>query len=302
MIQKIFFILLLFVSNASYAQNEVDTIITPIADTSAVTQSINSDTLQAVYSDSVAVIKKQFDSFEYGEVIKNANRLLTWRDSISNDNLIQIFRMKGISHFSLTEDQAAKESFTEILKIDTSFVMDSAKTSPKIISLFNDVKKEYLFNLQAKEENIVIKTDTVYIPTKYPTSEIENHMRKTFLYSIFYPGAGHFYDNRSTKGWILSALTTISLGSFIFHIFEADIKEAKYLDERNPVMIDARYTSYNNSYRIRNISLFTLAAVWLYSQLDLLWFSDTDFGNLEIFSEDNESANPTFKLNFQINF
>jgi hypothetical protein len=299
---RIILALFIFSLSFSLAQNKSDTLITRLPDNAAVTISLQNDTISANYGDSVAVIKKHFDSFEYGDVIKSANRLLTQRDSLSKDNLIQVYRMKGSSHFSLTEDQAAKESFVEIVKIDTSFSMDSAKTSPKIISLFNDVKKEYIRNLQAQQENVVIKVDTVFIPVVNPTLEAENHVRKAFFYSIFYPGAGHIYDDRLTKGWILSTLTTISIGSLIYHMVDTNKKEKLYLNERNPLMIEARYSSYNESYRYRSISFLTLAAVWLYSQLDLLWFSKDGFSNLEIKTKDSGLNSSEFTLNFKLNF
>ena len=57
-----------------------------------------------VNGDSLKILRKQFESFEYQKVITRANQLLTKKDTISKANLKEIYRMKGISHFSINQD------------------------------------------------------------------------------------------------------------------------------------------------------------------------------------------------------
>lgn len=295
----ILFLTLLFVSSMSFAQTGVDSINVSQSD-SLRTDSLltaGKDTIPPALADSLAAIKKFFEAFEYGEVIKSSNRILLSGIELSKDNLIQLYRMKGISHYSLTEDQAAKESFTQILKIDSSFTLDSAKTSPKIITYFKDIKDNYMLQLQSQQVETVIRVDTILVPITGPALQLENHIRQTLFRSIVFPGLGHLYDGRTTSGWILTSLTALSLGSTIFYIIDSNKRENIYLAEKNPIGLGEKYRRFNESYNYRNISIAALAAVWLYSQLDLFLFSEK-LGESEYLK-----INPSISgLNLRLNF
>jgi hypothetical protein len=238
-------------------------------------QPVQTDSLNNSYKDSLKSIQKKFENFEYGEVIKEANKLLINRNQMLTSDLFEVLRMKGISHFSLSEDEPAKNSFLEILKIDTSYVLDSLKTSPKIISFFNNVKKTYLGQLSNKTAQEVLRIDTVYVTDPLKVQQIENSLKTSAMLSIIYPGVGHLYDGQKTKGWVLTSLTTIAVASSAYFYFDANKKKTRYLDEKNPAYFDSRYSDYNKSYKFRNYSIIALGVVWLYSQLDLLFFSNS---------------------------
>ncbi len=44
----------------------------------------------------------------------------------------------------MSEFENSRKSFIEILKIDENFNLDSSQFSPKLITFFSDVKKEFL--------------------------------------------------------------------------------------------------------------------------------------------------------------
>ena len=95
---------------------------------------------KATYLDS---LRQKLENFDYTGTINLADSLLKFINNPTPSQLLEIYRMKGISEFSLQEDQAAKKSFLSILGIDKNYELDSAKTSPKIISFFDDIKKDY---------------------------------------------------------------------------------------------------------------------------------------------------------------
>ncbi len=265
---------------------------------------IKQDSVYSSYKDSLNSLQKKFENFEYGEVIKGANNLLINRGLIPTSDLLEILRMKGISHFSLSEDEAAKSSFTEILKIDTSYVLDSLKTSPKIVSFFNNVKKTYLQQLAVQLSRQVVKIDTVYITDPLKARQMENGVKTSAFLSLIYPGLGHLYDGQKVKGWALTALTTAALASSIYFYIDADKKRNEYLDEKNALYFDSKYSDYNKSFKYRNYSLIALGVVWLYSQLDLLFFSRSQNVSHIISEKSTIGINPVngFNLNFKLNF
>src|SRR4030066_1468229 len=122
-------------------------------------------------------LTQKFRDFEYKQVIEDADTLLKEKEKFSNPEVIEIYRMKGISHYALLDDSEARISFIEILKIDTSYPLDPSYTSPKIITFFSDVKSEYLASIEGKEEQIVItKYDTIYVLVTYRDSISENNL------------------------------------------------------------------------------------------------------------------------------
>lgn len=231
-------------------------------------------------NDSLSALKKNFESFNFKEVIKLSNDLLLQRDSLPINDVKEIYRMKAISHFSLNQSDSSKNSFIEILKIDSSFNLDSSKTSPKIISFFRDIKADYINIITKRPSEPKIKIDTVYIPQYIQNVESEIQLKNSLARSLILPGWGHFYQGYTAKGWIFTTLTIAALGSTIYYIIDTQKKEDKYLEQVTPDEIRSKYHDYNLSYYRRNISIICLAAVWLYSQIDLLFISNDDDSNI----------------------
>ncbi len=311
--QKCFiFFLIIFIVLALEISAQIDSVPKPVIDSSlqnnGIIKTLPSETIQDSIKSSSKIsldsLKKHFENFEYGEVIKNSNKLLLNASRIPVPDLFEIYRMKGISHFSLSEDEPAKNSFIEILKIDTSYTLDSLKTSPKIVSFFQSVKRNYILKTADKTAEQIIRIDTVFISDPLKVQQIEAHSRTSSFLSLIYPGVGHLYDGQKTKGWILTALTTVSLASSIYFYFDADKKRNSYLKQTLPISIESKYTDYNKSFRYRNISFAALAAIWLYSQLDLLFFSDSasDRNSLMENSTLGITPNNGFKFNLKLNF
>ncbi|MHB1686606.1 MAG: hypothetical protein ACYCVH_04435 [Ignavibacteriaceae bacterium] len=222
---------------------------------------------------SISSLKNKFESFEYNKVISDADSMLALKNVFSREEQIEIFMMKGISQFSLSDDYGAQKSFKEILIIDPSYTLDSTKVSPKIISFFNGIKSNYQKELSIKTESIKTKTDTVYVPKIITNVEPVNNIKQAMFRSVLIPGLGHFYLGDNAKGWILTSLSAVTIASSIYFIIDSNKKEKDYLDETNPGLIQQKYDAYNSSYKMKNISILTFAVVWLYSQIDLLFLT-----------------------------
>jgi hypothetical protein len=214
-----------------------------------------------------------FIDFEYTEVIKAANQLLTDKSRFSNYELSEIYRLKGSAHYSNGDERSAGYSFTEILKMDTTYSLDPSTNSPKIVSFFDNVKEEYLSGIrEIKEPVTIVKYDTVYVPVNIRDIRSEYELKQALVRSIFLPGAGHLYKKNDLKSWLLTSLSVASVGAGIYYIIDTNKKEKLYLEEMDRTKISDRYSDYNFSYRMRNFAFISFAALWVYSQLDLLFF------------------------------
>ena len=226
-----------------------------------------------INGDSLKTLKKQFESFEYQKVINSANILLTGKDTISKANLKEIYRMKGISHFSINQDDSARYSFRQILQLDSTYNLDSSKTSPKIVAFFNDIKNNYRKEQIEIRKLATARTDTVYVPQYVRNINSEENLKKSIALSIIFPGVGHLTRGYTLKGWIFTTLTAAALGSTIYFIHDTNKKHREYMNQTDPSSILSKYNNYNSAYHKRNISIIALAAVWLYTQIDLLFIS-----------------------------
>ncbi len=225
-------------------------------------------------SDSLSVLRNEFEAFQYGRVIENAETMLLHKNNYNKDQLMEIYRLKGVSEFSLLNDTAAKKSFIQILRIDSSYALDSAKTSPKIISFFNQIKNEYIRE-KVYSKSPEKKPNTVPINSSQ-TLESNNDIKPVIIRSLIFPGWGQIYNNsNSLKGWILTSLGVAALGSTVYFIIDCNNKQKKYLNDVNLSTIQNNYNQYNTSYKLKNISLISFIAVWVYSQIDVLFISQS---------------------------
>ncbi len=248
-------------------------------------------------------LRDKFEAFEYEKVVSQADSLLQNDVKLSDGERVEIYRMKGISLYTMNKGEDAKQSFVEILKLDSSFKLDSTNTSPKIITFFNKIKANIADSLTRRKLE-ASKVDTLYVTKKIPDIEHEAILRQAMLRSVLLPGLGHLYLKQEAKGWILTSVGALSLGAAVYFSIDSNNKENKYLDETDPSLIPSLYSKYNTVYKLRNISIVTFAAVWLYSQIDILFFSDeahspADNGKLPAI---NIGPDGGMRLNMSINF
>jgi len=243
-------------------------------------------------------VKQKYESFEFEKTIQLSDELL--KDStLSAPVRMDIYLMRAISFFSIGDEINCRRSFFEVLKLNRNYSPDPSVISPKIIELFNDVKTEF-----AKNKTFQIKTDSV--KTNIPIKVFDDDLMKNCaIRNLFVPGWGQIHSGNTIKGIILSTISTATLASMIYYISDTNKKEDAYLNESAAGLMQEKYDSFNKSYKIRNALIISYAAVWLFSQLDLLFFSDEElFMKTEtgIETSFNQVGASNFKLNFRIPF
>jgi hypothetical protein len=232
---------------------------------------------------SLKSIINSYEAFNYVDVIRKSEQAISNKGNYSDKELIDIYMLKGISHYSISEELNAQKCFIEILKLHSEYSPDPAAVSPKIISLFNTTKETFIKirDEQLNENKKLSDNSDSLLTIKIQLLEMNNSTYKRALTkSLLLPGWGHFELNQETKGWVLSSLSVASLATMIYYIFDTNSKEKEYLSEANESLIREKYNSYNSSYRIRNLSIILFSAIWSYSQFDIIFFQNTDLGNV----------------------
>ncbi len=233
--------------------------------------------ISAQNKDGLEEIKSQFQSFNYSNVITIAEKMLQDESRYNDDELIEIYLLKGISHYSLKQADEVKSCFYEMLKLNRNYKIEPSRVSPKIITEFEKAKIEYEQIISNNESSVIVKTDTLYsVDTLYVEPDRDVYS-SAMIRSIILPGWGHLYAGHKTKGLILTSASALTLGSMLYYIIDANDKRSRYLNELDPELIDQKYDEYNSSYKIRNILFVTYALIWIYSQLDILFISEIPY-------------------------
>ncbi len=226
---------------------------------------------------SLKELQSQFQSFNYSNVISQADNLLQNKNQFNKDDLIEIYLLKGISHYSLGQTDSVRSSFYEILNLNDNYKIDPNRVSPKIINEFEKLKAEYSRFIVNNNSLVTVKRDTVHIVDTILVKPDKDIYSAAVIRSMVLPGWGHLYSGYKTKGWILTSASALTLGSMIYFIFDANDKRSQYLNEVDPSLVDEKYNAYNTSYKIRNSLIVTYALLWIYSQIDILFISEIPF-------------------------
>ncbi|GJQ31879.1 MAG: hypothetical protein HBSAPP04_07180 [Ignavibacteriaceae bacterium] len=240
----------------------------------------------------IADLNEQYRNFEYENVIQRSAVLLDSNKATQSDSIV-ILDLRAASWYSLNRLIESSRDYVSILKINRFHNLDPVTRSPKLIAFFDEIKADFISKLPPVD--VPVSRDTVQIVTMvYPDFSVE---RGDLVKSILLPGLGHF-DRDRTKSWILMGISALSLASAVVFSLEAANSEKEYLNEFDPLKIEDRYAVFNRYYNLRNISWGLFAATWLYTQIDLIFFSG-------LFEPDNSRLTlvPDLRgINLRVNF
>lgn len=249
-------------------------------------------------------IEMKLGLFQYEEVIRLADSLFNSNSVIDVQDKIKLKLMSGIAAFSLGDEDKAKQSFIDLLKLDSAYKPDPVKVSPKIISFFENIKNEYFSYVGYTDLNSGKSTELSLINPGILRIE-KDILFNSAIRSVVFPGWGHIYAGSTTTGWILAGLNTAALSSMIYFIIDTNEKEASYLNETDKNFIQSKYDDFNKSYQTRNWLIAASALIWIYTQIDLFFFSDEMFNrklNTELTGSLRQNSIRDLEIAIKINF
>jgi len=260
-----------------------------------------SSTLLAQLTSDLDKLQNHYESFEYSLVITKALNLILDKERFSDKTLIKIYTLKAASHYAMGENNNTRKTFYEVLKLNKDYELSSLTYSPKLVELFKDVKKEFSEILKTNKETLIqknkVEPDKIF---EYLTVR-DNEFNSALAKSLILPGWGHLHLVDNTHALILTSASSVTLVSMIYFIFDTNSKEREYLSSTKPQLIQTRYDEYNKSYKIRNALIAAYAAIWLYSQIDLLFFSE-DLGSKNITLQNPGIRHPINQENITMSF
>lgn len=256
-----------------------------------------------VYSQEVTFdkVQQEYAKFNYDNVIKLSDQLIA-KGNISDSLLIELHLMRANVFYSNGADSLTRKSFENILKLNKKYLPDPSITSPKLITIFNEVKADYI--RKNPDAEMIQPADS----TK-PKQEIKylNQVPAVgaVVKNLLLPGLGQLHHGNLTKGWLNTAASTLNLGAVIYFTLDANKKQDDYLKETDNFLIQQKYDEYNKSFKLRNTFIITYAVLWLYSQIDLLFFTSenesTKVASVSSYIDSSPYGN-NFQLGFRIPF
>lgn len=241
------------------------------------------------------LVKKQYESFQFDSVIKMSDQLIQ-KGGLSDSLTIEMYIMRANIFYQRNDDLSTKNSFNEILKIQKNYVPDPSNLSPKLISIFTEVKAEYL----RKNPEIIQRKDTVLVnrDVKFGDPLL---MRNARIQSLLLPGLGQLYLGYKSKGWLETAVSVANLGALVYFYLDTNKKEKDYLNESDLILMQQKYNDYNKSYKARNVLFITYAALLIYSQIDLTFFSNEPPVDISV-NDSIPEGSPVSLNDIQLNF
>jgi TM2 domain-containing membrane protein YozV len=216
-------------------------------------------------------LRSLYQSFEYNKVITLSDSILSSKDTLNNSELTEILLMKAVSHYALDEEPQVRKCFIDILKINRDYVPDSDKVSPKIVSLFTDVKNDFLHTITVEQKSLSKNSEQLPVQSGYDLILDNAQIQKnSIVRSFLFPGWGQLYSGNITKGSIISSAALINLGAMIYFIIHTNTLDKNYNNETDESLIPSQYNSYNKSFKIRNILISSFILIYAYAQIDLL--------------------------------
>jgi hypothetical protein len=222
----------------------------------------------------LALLQQKYMNFDYPAVINSGNLILRTAGNLTRSDSLEIYRLQGLSYYSMADMTGALRCFISILHVDPEYQLQPRENPPKVIDFFEEIRltlPKPVSPPKEKESGAGLNLSDVQVPAGSRPESTE--LRKAVGYSIILPGLGHLQCGDKSKGWILLSSSLLTLGSTIYFTLNANRKEDAYLAATSEDEIDKKYKDYNQAYKIRNTSLVLFSTIWLYTQLDLLYWT-----------------------------
>ncbi len=205
----------------------------------------------------VLLIIEEFEKGDYQNVENLAVKALHRPESFNQEELFQIRLHLAFVYVARGDKDNSILEFKEALRIRPHHRFDQRKVSPKIVSVFNEALQEF-------------KAEQEALKDKIPKGHIGIRASKR---SLIFPGLGQLSKGESAKGYFLIGAETAAIASLIFTQWQYQEAHDEYKSARAPAVIEDRYDKYNTFYKLRNISAFAAAAIYIYSFLDCLYIN-----------------------------
>jgi len=209
----------------------------------------------AVPNDVVVRLRQAWNQFDYAKSTQLLNLALGAIEHYPSDKQTEIYKFAAFIAFQNNNRALASNHFWNLLSIDPTFTLDPVTTPPKILTLFQKTKIDYLEEMQTRLSALQQQQEALS-----PSM------------AFLAPGLEQWQRGYKTKGALFSSSAAAALGGLVYSYFDSRQKKDAYTRETDPANIAGFYDSYNAAYKRQFLFAYALAGIWAASQIDLsLW-------------------------------
>jgi hypothetical protein len=173
----------------------------------------------------------------------------------------------GFVYVARDQTDFAYREFFRVVGINPAYELDPVTTSPKILSVFREAKRDYMDQVMSQPKVF-----------RMPQADVR---LAASARSLVLPGWGQFYKEQRIKGAVFGAAQFLSLAALAVLQAEVNRRHDDYLGIKDPTnpLIEDRYQEYRRAYRARNAVGYFALGVYLLNYLDALYTPVTPRGN-----------------------
>ena len=212
-----------------------------------------------VFDYDVIQVKVFYETLGFNKAINAGQRLLKSNQRLNREHLITIHNYMALSFYNIGKLDSARSHFLTLLSIQSDFELDPINVSPKIISFFDQIKKDVK---SSQTENMIGYTKYVFLEDLRPGATYR---------SVIIPGWGQVYKQQKKRGYIIGGAFIASLITTGASMYLEKNAHNKYSDSTTPDAIEKNYNTYNNWYKRRKFFTITTVSIWAVAILDALW-------------------------------
>lgn len=202
-------------------------------------------------------VREAYAQLDYERAEELGRSALEAFERYSLGELAEVHTILGFIAFARNDLEGARSAFRSALDLEPSLTLDPRLVSPRIIELFDAVRRSAEEPARAGPASIRY----VVVPDRRSSA---------VLRSLALPGWGQLHLQEPRKGWLLVGLWgTVAAGTVASHLQYRSARTA-YLDERSASRVGERGERMDLWYKVRNNLAIGAAGIWLFSVGDAL--------------------------------
>ncbi len=208
---------------------------------------------RAQVDSTLKAIQALYEQGSYLSAELEARRLLEHR-AITDRQRLFAEQYIAFALVAQNKNASAVEHFLAALAIDSTFSLDPILTSPKILAVFDQAKREV-----KPRRNI---------PSQLLPPPDDPPQRSVSFRTLLFPGWEQLHQGRQTKGYVLLTAGSLSLLSTLYLDVKRRQARDEYLAAATPIEASEKYDRYNAYHKAEYYAGVTFLLVFLYSQFD----------------------------------
>jgi hypothetical protein len=204
--------------------------------------------------DVVGPIQQAYDEGDIDRTEYLALKALQHPESLTPEQMQEIRKLLAFCYVALDDRPSAKAEFLKVLEVNPRTTLDPMLVSPKIISVFEEAKRDYRNK-----------------PPEKKTFDPKAIQLQASVRSLILPGWGQWKKGQRVRGYLFLSAQGIALGAWIGLAVHTNTLRDDYRSETVPAEIESSYQDYKDAMRYRNIAGIAALVVYVGAFFDVLY-------------------------------